>query len=359
MRINGQALKQYRESKGYSQRELADATGIALSTLNKRETLLTANPFPSKLKIVTEKLGITIDDIALANDVEKDNVKNDNIKNCQQLSIQLKTPRDFLKCVRRELRTENAFTQYGMLGFLQYKLSGKTVDPDSMYYFSQGKGYYEQKTPTALIFEKIYGNIEASSDTIFNCWSFFRMFYEARTQKGYMYLDDEHNPIFGNIGENKLRGGLDVLFQGYEDILDLLNEFADLHHSLANMIPAPKGFNGYSYTNKYSGETVNFDGKGNYYRDNDIPDIYFKRAKTDFPKIYQWIIANKEKYCLDFFEEYISPWVDEGANRALNLNDKNAVFNYKKAISDAIGCIYKRSVQLYNLMLSQQENKCN
>lgn len=354
MRINGQALKQYRESKGYSQRELADATGISLSTLNKWETLSTANPFPSKLKIVTYALGKTIDDIALVDYVEKDNVKNG-----QHLSINLNTPRDFFKCVRRELRSENAFTQYGLLGFLQYKISKKTMDPDSMYYYNHEKGYYEEKTPTAFIFEKIYGNIEASSDTIFNCWRFFRMFYDARTQNGYMYLDNALNPVFENIGEGRLRGGLDVLFQGYEEVFDLLNEFADLHHSLANMMPAPKGFNGYSYTNKYSGETVNFDGKGNYFRDNDMPDIYFKRAKSDFPDIYQWIFDNKEKYCLDFFEEYKSPWVDRGANCALNLNDKNAVLNFKKAIADAIGCIYKRSVQLYNLMLSQQENDCN
>ena len=353
MRINGQVLKQYRESKGYSQRELADATGISLSTLNKWETLSTANPFPSKLKIVTDALGIAIDDIALVDNVEKDNVKNG-----QHLSIKLNTPRDFLKCVRRDLRTENAFTQYGLFGFLQYKISEKTKDPDSMYYYNQEKGYYEEKTPTAFIFEKIYGNIEASSDTIFNCWRFFRMFYEARTQNGYIYLDDELNPVFENIGEDRLSGGLDVLFQGYEEVFDLLNEFADLHHSLANMMPAPKGFNGYSFTNKYSGETVNFDGKGNYYSDNDMPDIYYKRAKSDFPDIYQWILDYKEKYCLDFFEEYKSPWVDRGANRVLNLNDKNAVLNFKKAIADAIGCIYKRSLQLYNLMLMQQKNEC-
>lgn len=71
MRINGQALKHYRESKGYSLRELAEATGIALSTLNKWETLAAANPFPSKLKIVSDELGITIDNIALADDVEE------------------------------------------------------------------------------------------------------------------------------------------------------------------------------------------------------------------------------------------------------------------------------------------------
>ena len=349
MRINGQALKQYRESKGYSQRYLADTTGISLSTLNKWETLSTANPFPSKLKIVTDALGITINDIAFV----------DNVKNGQHLSINLNTPRDFLKCVRRELRSENAFTQYGLLGLIQYKISEKTMDPDSMYYYNQEKGSYEGKTPTAFIFKKIYGNIEESSDTIFNCWSFFRMFFEGRTHKGKIYLDNASNPVFENIGEDRLRGGLDVLFQGYEEVFDLLNEFADLHHSLANMMPAPKGFNGYSFTNKYSGEPVNFDGKGNYNRDNDMPDIYYKRAKSDFSDIYQWIIDNKGKYCLDFFEEYKSPWVDGGANCALDLNDKNAVLNFKKAIADSIGCIYKRSVQLYNLMLSQQENECN
>ncbi|MBQ2971661.1 MAG: hypothetical protein IJE16_03805 [Ruminococcus sp.] len=273
---------------------------------------------------------------------EKDNV------------FSLSTPRDFLKCIRKDVCSENDFTQSGLLGLIQYKLSSTTVDPDAMYYYNNKKQCYEGKTKTAELFEMIYNHVEESSDTIFNCWTFFRLFFEARTQNGRMYLNEKQQPFFDNIIGHTGGGDLVALFNGYEDVLSLLNEMADLHHCLANMMPAPKGFNGYSYQCKYSRDYVTHDGKGNYKKDKDMPDIYFKRSINDFPDYYHWILNNKKRYCLCFFEEYISPWKNVDDVR-LDLSKHDSIIKYKDAIVSSIECIYKRATQLYLLMTKNEK----
>ncbi len=346
MKINGQKLKKIRESKGYSLRDLADMTGISVSTLVKWEAAPSANPFPSKLQIATAKLGIKIDDIYL--DDETQIMKKRNEISNEQPIIHLDTPRDFLKCIRNELRPDNVETKYGLLGLIQFKLDKESKgDPDSMYIsYNQKNGCYEGESYTAKLFKEIYGQTEDRSDTIFNCWSFFRMFKEARTIKfSKMWLDQNRNPIFENVGSDSVQGNLKILFSGYEDIFGLLNELADLHHCLANMMPAPIGYNGHDEK----------DGKGNCKKDNDMPDIYYKRAKDDFPDHYKWIQDNMENYCLQFFEEYTSPWKNGCANNPLNLSDANAVWEYKNAIIDAINCIYNRSIKLYKLTIRNGE----
>ena len=106
-----------------------------------------------------------------------------------------------------------------------------------------------------------------------------------------------------------------------------------MHHSLANFMPAPVGFNG----------SKGRDGKGNLYRDNDMPDIYYKRAMKDFPDKYAWINKHMDEYCLHFFKEYNSPWADREANKPLT-NDDLEVF--EKTLIDAIECIKKRAESL-------------
>ncbi len=336
MKIDGLKLKKIREKKGYTLRELSDLTGISPSTLVKWEIVPTANPFPSKLQIITAKLGIAIEDIAL-----------EPVESSTLNFFTLNAPRDFLKCARNELRPDNTKTEYGLLGLIQYKLDDRsTGDPDSMYlHYNQKNRCYEGESYTAKLFKKIYGNVEERSDTIFNCWSFFKMFKDARTKKfSKMWLDENNQPVFDGIVNHEGKGDLEALFKGYEDLLELLNEFADLHHSLANMMPAPLGFNG---SNSY-------DGKGNCNRDNDMPDLYYQRAKEEFPHQYQWINDHIDEYCLRFFLEYQSPWVDGEANRPLDLSDDTALRNYKHAIFSAIECLYKRAIWLYALTLKKE-----
>lgn len=65
MKVDGLKLKMFREKKGYSLNDLSIKCGIAISTLNKWETSPIANPFPSKLKVVSEALCISMNDIVV------------------------------------------------------------------------------------------------------------------------------------------------------------------------------------------------------------------------------------------------------------------------------------------------------
>ncbi|NOW89769.1 hypothetical protein BCD91_001792 [Clostridium beijerinckii] len=254
--------------------------------------------------------------------------------------IKLVSINSFLKCVRNELRPENRETTYGLEGLLQYKLDDiyRKGDPDSMYLkYNEKNNHYEGKSYANKLFKQIYGCVEDSSDTIFNCWSFFRMFKEARVGKSKMILDCNDSPVFDG------KYGLEELFEGFPYIRELLNKFADLHHCLANMMPAPRGYNGYK--NKYK----EHDGKGNWERDNDMPDIYYQRAKYDFPDMFSWINKHIDDYCLSFFIEYESPWCDRTANKLLDLKNSEEVSKYKRSIENAISCIEKRAKCLYNL----------
>lgn len=113
-------------------------------------------------------------------------------------------------------------------------------------------------------------------------------------------------------------------------------------------MPAPRGYNG---TNK------GYDGKGNWERDNDMPDIYYQRSQYDFPDMFSWINNHIDDYCLSFFTEYKSPWGDRTANKRLNLKNSDEMFKYKKAIETAISCIEKRGESLLNL--KNNRNSCN
>lgn len=235
--------------------------------------------------------------------------------------ITLTNEADFLKCIRNELVPENPVTGYGIKGLLEYRKNTNIRHPDSMYLrYNKQKKQYEGVSPTAKLFQQIYEKVEKSSDTIFNCWSYFSMFVKGRLNKYY-------------VTESEALEKLDEIFEGYEELKNLFDEFADLQHSLANFMPAPCGYNG----------SINQDGKGNYARDNDMPDIYYKRSELDFPHIYKWINENMDKYCLQFFEDYKSPWSDGNANNPVKEIDNES---FAKSIQDAKQCIKNRAHQL-------------
>lgn len=241
--------------------------------------------------------------------------------------INISTKEDFFKCLRNELVPENPQTTYGLEGFLEYRKNDNKRHPDSMYFqYNKNEHRYEGESITAKLFKKIYGKVEISSDTIFNCWSYFSMFARGRLNKPY-------------VNEKEALTRLDYIFEGYEELRQLFNELADLHHSIANFMPAPCGYNGSS----------SHDGKGTYDRDNDMPDIYYARSKIDFPYMHKWINENMKIYCLYFFEEYKSPWIDGEANRAINLRNRMEIQSFTKSIKDAITCIKKRAENLVDL----------
>lgn len=247
--------------------------------------------------------------------------------------MKFESKEDFLKCLRNELVPENPKTAYGMNGLLEYRINAdKKLNkrhPDSLFegYDERNKGYYG-KSITAECFKEIYKADpfeEGSSDTIFNCWSYLSMFARGRLKKRC-------------VNEEEVKENLTYIFDGYEPLKSHFNILADYQHSMANLMPAPVDFNGSCY----------HDGKGRYDRDNDMPDIYYKRAKYDFPSMYTWINKNMEKYALRFFKEYISGFYDGEANIATKSPEEIA--ELEKSIERAIICIEGRAEDLVELV---------
>ena len=243
------------------------------------------------------------------------------------------TKDDFLKCVRNELVPENPKTSEGLVGLLEYRINASEGrnkrHPDSLYEgYDEKKGKYYGKSITSECFNEIYGIdpfLEGSSDTIFNCWSYISIFVRGRLNKRY-------------INEKNILENLNTIFYGYENVRFLLDKLANYQHSMANLMPAPIGFNG----------SKSHDGKGNYKKDNDMPDIYYLRAKYDFPEMYKWINDKMELYKLSFFRDYESGFSDGVANVSIRSDEEIELLI--KSIINAIDCIEKRAGKLAKMV---------
>lgn len=250
--------------------------------------------------------------------------------------IEIETKDDLLKCLRNELVPENPqVSNNGVKGFLEYRSNNNLRHPDSIYEgYDKIKAKYYGRSITAELFKKIY-HIDplkiGSSDTIFNCWSYLKWFLRgvAREEK----VDVKY--ALNHIND---------LFKVYKSLSINLDKLADYHHCLANFMPAPIGFNG----------SNSHDGKGNFERDNDMPDLYYKRAEFEFPKIYSWINDNMGQYSLSFFKEYDSSLEDGFAKKPLDVSDKTEMGKFERSIANAINCIEQRAEKLFFKM---RENK--
>lgn len=190
-----------------------------------------------------------------------------------------------LKCYRNELVPENPnISDNGVRGLLLYRLKcGKGRHPDSCL----------TNENTQWISLKLYETIPESQDTIFNAWSLIKI-YDA---------------IHYGIGKTRdVRFILDSIDKGESIFLpehkEEFDKLADRHHCVANFMPAPKGFNGSCF----------YHGKGEYNYDNDFPDVYYKRAEREFPRMFKWINDNMDKYCLQLFRGEITGWENRKAN---------------------------------------------
>lgn len=238
----------------------------------------------------------------------------------------LETKEDFLKCRRKELLsiiyTKRNIQEFkpGIEGLIEYRKHNYKIHPDSI---------EKERYGTLKYFKMIYGDSEIfeSSDTIFNCWVFFRMFLNGK-EKFKKYNYDE-------ILEN-----LTIIFEGNEDIKESLDKLANYHHSIANFMPAPKCFNGF---NKHQ--------KGGCYSDNDMPNLYYNKLKQNENTnckckcMKEWIDKNVEKYKLHFFYEY----KNELKTNKLNFNNKEEINNFKNSIENAIKCIENRAEKLFEI----------
>ncbi len=208
--------------------------------------------------------------------------------------IEISCEADLCKCLRNELAPCNPHVaETGIEGLLEYRLAQNVRHPDSLYEgFDHQKGGYYGESYLPKCFKALY-HVDAihdyglgSTDTIFNAWSFIRYFSYG---------------INGDCTEYYVHKNLDTIFSGHDEIRSLLNKLSDLHHSLANFMPAPRGFNFVPQSNPA--------GKGSYENDNDMPDLFYLRVNNDDKgagRFSKWITENKEAFCLQFFDEYKS-----------------------------------------------------
>lgn len=246
--------------------------------------------------------------------------------------IDIRDKYDLLKSLRETIPEYKGLS--GLKGLIKYKLSECKKDVD-----------YEAK-----IYDlELYGKTEEKADTIFNCMSIFGIFVKLRLND--LGVDWGYNNIDNLLEELNIKKGkyplfqlaeyyYDKIFAGYNTLESSFNRLAELHHCLANFMPVPKGFNSYPGN----------DGKGNYRKDNDFPDVYFNRAKKDFPDMYEWIKNNKDKYCLDFFENFNSSLKEVDINYNGDIWKKSDKYERLECIiSNVIKCIQKRAVQIEKL----------
>ncbi len=236
---------------------------------------------------------------------------------------------ELLICRRNELVPENPpVLKNGIEGLLEYRINRNKRHPDRIYQgYDETEHKFFGKSKTAEFFETLYGIDPfeiGSSDTIFNCWPFLSRFIKGMSREGC-------------TNEEYILANLDEIFDGYEKIRRKLDKLADYHHCLANLMPAPVGFNG----------SRSHDGKGNYLRDNDMPDIYYKRAEKDFPQMYQWINDHMEDYSLQIFKEYESYCTDGHANEPVS-DDPVELLPFERSVDNAITCIEWRAMKILN-----------
>lgn len=222
---------------------------------------------------------------------------------------------DLLRCVRNVLVPENPqIVETGVKGLLSYRCNNNQRHPDSALTYED----------TRWISVQLYGSVPESQDTIFNCWNVIKI-YDASYRGKETRCDSD-------ILES-LEKGEQVFAHNHKKTFDTL---ADMQHSIANIMPAPKGFNGWK--NKWKSNS----GKGEYHRDNDFPDIYYLRAKGEFPKMYEWINDHMVEYSLQCFIDFKTPWKDRHANYK-NMNSKPTIEEVERVARDMIEQIRNRA----------------
>ncbi|MBQ9332854.1 MAG: hypothetical protein IJS12_00785 [Lachnospiraceae bacterium] len=236
---------------------------------------------------------------------------------------------DLLTCRRNELMPDSPhIRKSGIEGLLEYRLSEIKMPPESIWQrYDEDEHKYVGRSKAAEYIGDLYGIdvFETGGiSVIFNSWA-----YISRILRG---MSREH---WDN--EEYVLEYLDDIFEGYEEIRHKLDKLADYHYSLANLMPAPAGF---AYCR--SG-----DGKGNPGRDNDMPDLYYRRAEKDFPQMFKWINDNMDAVSLQVFREYDSECEDGRANEPVS-DDPVEWVPFERSIDDAIACIERRAERIHD-----------
>lgn len=236
---------------------------------------------------------------------------------------------DLLTCRRNELVPDNPqIEKKGIEGLLEYRLSEIKMPAESIWLkYDEDEHKYTGRSKAAEYIRELYGidpSETGSINVIFNSWAYLSRILRGMSRE---HWDNEEYAL----------EYLDDIFEGYEEIRRKLDKLADYHYSLANLMPAPAGF--------AAGRSA--DGKGMINRDNDMPDLYYRRAEKDFPQMYRWINEHMDVYSLQVFNEYDSGCVDGHANEPVS-DDPVEWVPFERSIDNAIACIESRAERIIN-----------
>lgn len=254
--------------------------------------------------------------------------------------LQIKNKDNLLICRRNELcEGKNPPTGTGVRGYLDFTDLPDHWHPDCIYEgWDSARGYYG-RSKTAGYYEEIYGIgilEEGSSDLILSP--------RAHIKRLCVSIEDG----LWKRSAPQIMAALDAWEHSAKvTILDRLNRWCDLAHSLANMSPAPYGFNGYR----------RHDGKGSCIDsgDLDFPDLFIKRATSDLPVMHQWIMSNMDKLCLSpMYRTFDSGYKSVAeARRPIDFSNPDDVAKFITSIEAAISAIEQRGNLLYSKQLQR------
>ncbi len=241
---------------------------------------------------------------------------------------------DLLTCRRNELMPDSShIRKSGIEGLLEYRLSEIKMPPESIWQrYDEDEHKYVGRSKAAEYIGDLYGIdvFETGGiSVIFNSWAYISRILRGMSRE---HWDNEEYAL----------EYLDDIFEGYEGIRHKLDKLADYHYSLANLMPAPAGF---AYSRS-------LDGKGNPRRDNDMPDLYYRRAEKDFPQMFKWINDNMDAFSLQVFREYDSECEDGCANEPVS-DDPVEWVPFERSIDDALACIERRAERIHG----REQNK--
>ncbi|MDR0964330.1 MAG: hypothetical protein LBM60_06920 [Clostridium sp.] len=260
----------------------------------------------------------------------------------KRMKVEFQSVYDLLKCRRGEI-TPAAFglKERGMKGLLYYRLTQIEQSVEELTDSSNGKFFR-----LGEYFRQLYGSFdgtESQGETIFDCWSFLNRFLRGVT--GHRWIRED---------EALLK--LDEYFQGYETLKEDLDALADYEYSLANLMPTPPDFHAHRVSDGLGG-VIEYDGKGNYRMDNQMPDLFYERARKNLPNAFAWLDENMERFSLQCFKVFKSYLQCGEANAPLHINDSEQMRLFHQSVKNAIEAIRTRAMRI--LKKIQKRNNYN
>lgn len=176
-------------------------------------------------------------------------------------------------------------------------------------------------------------NIPESADTIFNAFIPFMDFCRAKLMGKNIDVKMEQKELLLLIFLH-----LDEIFMGYDDLKILFDNYFNLMYSFANLMPAPKYFNGSPDKN----------GKGTWILNKDYPSVYYDNLKDVSTPIYHredmkaWLDSVMDKYKIKNMYQLKPPYPIDSY---YGWND-DKLPQLKKFIEEASELISKRADKL-------------